>query len=162
MDSAKQNLASTIVNGFLNAGFGKDSLMTGVSICLSVLSVFLSVCVCVPVSVFFVSVSVPVSVCLCLCVGCWGGCTCFMVLRIAIASSCAVGDDKWLYRNKDHGQTAASASVGMIHMWDVFTGFAELDRYRESEIQSIKAGSLIGMGACGGRISRFLSTYSCG
>ena len=87
MDSAKQNLASTIVNGFLNAGFGKDSLMT-------------------------------------------------------------VGDDKWLYRNKDHGQTAASASVGMIHMWDVFTGFAELDRYRESEIQSIKAGSLIGMGLC--------------
>lgn len=28
VDSAKQNLASTFVNAFVNAGFGKDPLMT--------------------------------------------------------------------------------------------------------------------------------------
>lgn len=28
MDSARQNLASTFVNGFVNAGFGHDKLMT--------------------------------------------------------------------------------------------------------------------------------------
>ncbi len=30
VDSARQNLASTFVNAFVNAGFGQDKLMTGV------------------------------------------------------------------------------------------------------------------------------------
>ena len=29
VDSARQNLASTFVNAFVNAGFGQDKLMTG-------------------------------------------------------------------------------------------------------------------------------------
>ena len=33
VDSARQNLASTFVNAFVNAGFGTDKLMTGVPCC---------------------------------------------------------------------------------------------------------------------------------
>lgn len=31
LDSARHNLASSLVNGFVNAGFGKDKLVTGVN-----------------------------------------------------------------------------------------------------------------------------------
>lgn len=33
VDSARQNLASTFVNAFVNAGFGTDKLMTGAHAC---------------------------------------------------------------------------------------------------------------------------------
>lgn len=85
VDSAKQNLASTFVNAFLNAGFGKDLLIT------------------------------------------------------------PEGSD-WLYKNKGHGMLSATASLGMLMLWDVESGFSSVDRYSFSTQGLIKAGAALAHG----------------
>ena len=85
VDSAKQNLSSTFVNAFLNAGFGKDLLLT------------------------------------------------------------PEGSD-WLYKNKGHGMLSATASLGMLMLWDVESGFSSVDRYSFSTQTHIKAGAALAHG----------------
>lgn len=85
VDSAKQNLASSFVNAFVNCGFGNDLLVT------------------------------------------------------------PDGSD-WLYKNKAHGMMSAAASLGMILLWDVETGFSTVDKYSFSTQSMIKAGSLLATG----------------
>jgi len=84
-DSAKQNLAASFVNGFLNAGFGQDKLI------------------------------------------------------------CEDGN-KWVYKNKDHGMLSATASLGLIFLWDIEGGLSAIDKYLYSTEDNIKAGALL---ACG-------------
>jgi len=81
VDSAKQNLASTFVNALVNAGSGKDKLMSS--------------------------------------------------------------EQSWLFKNKDHGMLSAAASLGMIHMWDVEGGLAEIDKYLYSTDDNVRAGALL-------------------
>ncbi|CAG8757584.1 3_t:CDS:2, partial [Cetraspora pellucida] len=78
VDSARQNLASTFVNAFVNAGFGNDKL-------------------------------------------------------ISIEDGNA-----WIYKNKDNGMLSATASIGMIMLWDVDAGLAQLDKYLYSNEDYIK------------------------
>lgn len=85
VDSAKQNLASTFVNAFVNVGFGRDALIT------------------------------------------------------------PEGSD-WLYKNKSHGMLSAAASLGMILLWDVETGFSTVDKYSFSTQNFIKAGAALADG----------------
>lgn len=87
VDSAKQNLASTFVNAFVNAGYGTDKLIM-------------------------------------------------------------TEDEKqsWIYKNKDGGQTSAVASIGLLNLWNVDAGLAELDKYLYSEDEYIKAGAILGVG----------------
>ena len=86
VDSARSNLASSFVNGFVNAGFGKDKVL--------------------------------------------------------------LNDEgsKWLYKNKDLGMFSATASLGLILLWDVDGGLAQIDKYLYSKEDNIKAGALL---ACG-------------
>lgn len=86
VDSARANLASSFVNGFVNAAFGKDKILL-----------------------------------------------------------CEEGN-KWLYKNKDHGMLSATASLGLILLWDVDGGLAQIDKYLYSSEDNIKAGALL---ACG-------------
>ncbi|XP_044466296.1 26S proteasome non-ATPase regulatory subunit 2 homolog A [Mangifera indica] len=99
VDSARQNLAATFVNAFVNAGFGQDKLMT-----------------------------VP-----------------------SDASSAASGN--WLFKNKEHGKMSAAASLGMILLWDVDSGLAQIDKYFHSTDNHVIAGALLGVGIinCGVR-----------
>ncbi|XP_044503158.1 26S proteasome non-ATPase regulatory subunit 2 homolog A-like [Mangifera indica] len=99
VDSARQNLAATFVNAFVNAGFGQDKLMT-----------------------------VP-----------------------SDASSGASGN--WLFKNKEHGKMSAAASLGMILLWDVDAGLAQIDKYFHSTDNHVIAGALLGVGIinCGVR-----------
>ncbi|KAH8484597.1 hypothetical protein H0E87_028904, partial [Populus deltoides] len=92
VDSARQNLAATFVNAFLNAGFGQDKLMTPPT------------------------------------------------------DSSSGGSGNWLFKNKDHGKTSAAASLGMILMWDVDSGLAQLDKYFHSNDNHVIAGALLGVG----------------
>ncbi|KAL3272663.1 hypothetical protein HHI36_014127 [Cryptolaemus montrouzieri] len=92
MDSARQNLASSFVNGFVNAGFGCDKLLT-----------------------------------------------------TDISS-------KWIYRNKDHGMLSATASLGMLHLWDVDGGLTPIDKYLYSTEDYIKAGALLALGIVNCRV----------
>jgi 26S proteasome regulatory subunit N1 len=85
VDSAKQNLASTFVNAFVNCGFGSDLLIT------------------------------------------------------------PEGSD-WLYKNKSHGMLSATASLGMLMLWDVDSGFSAVDRYSFSAQAHIKAGAALAHG----------------
>ncbi|KAL5573576.1 hypothetical protein UlMin_023173 [Ulmus minor] len=93
VDSARQNLAATFVNAFVNAGFGQDKLMT-----------------------------VPAD------------------------TSSGGSSGNWLFKNKEHGKTSAAASLGMILLWDVDTGLAQLDKYFHSNDNHVIAGALLGVG----------------
>ena len=54
--------------------------------------------------------------------------------------------DNWIWENKDFGQAAASASVGMLLLWDIDEGFSTIDKYMESNNDLIKAGSYMALG----------------
>ncbi|RWS15345.1 26S proteasome non-ATPase regulatory subunit 2-like protein, partial [Dinothrombium tinctorium] len=86
VDSARANLSSSFVNGFVNCGFGKDKLLL------------------------------------------------------------VEDGSKWLYKNKDHGMLSATASLGLILLWDVDSGLTQIDKYLYSSEDNIKAGALL---ACG-------------
>ncbi|CAA0808637.1 26S proteasome non-ATPase regulatory subunit 2 homolog A [Striga hermonthica] len=94
VDSARQNLAATFVNAFVNAGFGQDKLMTVQS----------------------------------------------------EASSGGGSTTSWLFKNKEHGKASAAASLGMILLWDVDSGLAQLDKYFHSTDSHVTAGALLGVG----------------
>ena len=79
VDSARQNLASSFVNGFVNSGFGRDKLLME-------------------------------------------------------------DGQNWLFKNKDHGQMSATASIGLVLLWDVDGGLTQIDKYFYSPEDPIKAG----------------------
>jgi 26S proteasome regulatory subunit N1 len=85
VDSARANLASTFVNAFVNAGFGRDLLMTP-------------------------------------------------------------DGNGWLYKNKDHGMLAATASMGMIMMWNVEEGLTVIDKFLYSSEENVRAGACLAIG----------------
>lgn len=90
VDSARQNLASTFVNAFVNAGFGVDKLM--------------------------------------------------------LTEEDDTGTGGWIFKNKDHGMLSASASLGMILLWDVDMGLNQIDKYIYAEDENIRAGALLAVG----------------
>merc|ERR1711981_392078 len=85
VDSARQNLASSFVNGFINAGFGHDKLLME-------------------------------------------------------------DGQRWLYKNKEHGMMSATASIGLVLLWDVDGGLTQIDKYLYSPEDHIKAGALLTCG----------------
>jgi len=86
-ESAKQNLASTFVNAFVNCGFLKDALVT-------------------------------------------------------------VEGNPWIYKNKDHGMISATASLGMVLLWNVDEGMTQIDRFLYATDKNILAGALLALGIC--------------
>ncbi|XP_038972855.1 26S proteasome non-ATPase regulatory subunit 2 homolog A-like isoform X2 [Phoenix dactylifera] len=93
LDSARQNLAATFVNAFVNAGFGQDKLMT-----------------------------------------------------VPSESTSGGSSGSWLFKNKEHGKASAAASLGMILLWDVDNGLAQIDKYLHSNDNHVVAGALLGVG----------------
>ncbi|XP_067006759.2 26S proteasome non-ATPase regulatory subunit 2 [Anabrus simplex] len=93
VDSARHNLASSFVNAFVNAGFGRDKLITGEE------------------------------------------------------------GKNWIYRNKEIGMLSATASLGLIYLWDVDGGLSPIDRYLYTADDYIKSGALLALGIvnCGVR-----------
>jgi 26S proteasome regulatory subunit N1 len=55
-------------------------------------------------------------------------------------------EDEWIWKNKDSGMTAAAASLGLIHLWDIDEGFAKIDKYMESTNDLIRAGAYMAVG----------------
>jgi len=88
-ESAKANLASSIVNAFVNAGHCKDKLM------------------------------------------------------LTEGESSA-----WVFKNKDHGQMTAVASVGMLNLWNNDDCLSHVDKYMLSNDENIKAGACFAIGIC--------------
>lgn len=51
-----------------------------------------------------------------------------------------VGEDNnsWVYKNKDQGMLSATASIGMLHQWNVEPGLGVIDRFMEAPEEQIK------------------------
>ena len=63
-------------------------------------------------------------------------------------------DSKWVYKNRDHGQLAAAASLGLIHIWND-SQLSELDKYLHADEENVRAGAVLGMAlACTGTRNR--------
>jgi 26S proteasome regulatory subunit N1 len=97
VDSARENLAASLVNAFVNAGFGADKFITNPS------------------------------------------------------------EDQrrdWIFRNRAHGMLSATASLGMIFLYDIDGGLAEIDKYLYSPEEYVRAGALLAIGLLSaGRVS---------
>ncbi|KAH7849486.1 hypothetical protein Vadar_018571 [Vaccinium darrowii] len=52
----------------------------------------------------------------------------------------------WVFKNYEHRKASAAASLGMILMWDVDSGLAQLDKYLHSDDNHAIAGALLGVG----------------
>ena len=46
--------------------------------------------------------------------------------------------NSWVYKNKDAGMLSATASIGMIHQWNVEGGLSVIDKFMEAEDDWIK------------------------
>ncbi|KAI9264821.1 armadillo-type protein [Sporodiniella umbellata] len=55
-------------------------------------------------------------------------------------------DSPWIYKNKEHCMISATASLGLISLWDVEAGLSTIDRYTYSTDDNIKAGALLAIG----------------
>lgn len=44
----------------------------------------------------------------------------------------------WIYKTKEHGMTSATASLGMISLWDIEVGLSLIDKYMYSNDDNIK------------------------
>jgi 26S proteasome regulatory subunit N1 len=128
VDSARQNLASTFVNGFVNAGFGVDKLMTaapgaegpGMSLLL------------------WHSVASTATVLLS---------PCCLSEHLLLPGCCLHADSThWIFKNKDHGKTSATASLGLVMLWDVESGLPQIDKYMYSQDPFVVAGALLAVG----------------
>ena len=52
----------------------------------------------------------------------------------------------WIFKNKEHGKTSATASLGLITLWDVEGGLPQIDKYLYSQDPAVVAGALLGVG----------------
>ncbi|RWR80576.1 26S proteasome non-ATPase regulatory subunit 2 A-like protein [Cinnamomum micranthum f. kanehirae] len=57
----------------------------------------------------------------------------------------------WLFRNKKHRKTSVAASLGLILLWDVDAGLAQIEKYFDSNDNHVIAGALLAVGiiTCG-------------
>ena len=54
--------------------------------------------------------------------------------------------EDWIFKTKEDGQTAAAASLGMLLLWDIDEGSAQIDKYMERSENHIVAGSYMALG----------------
>ncbi|KAM7498029.1 hypothetical protein LguiA_022443 [Lonicera macranthoides] len=53
---------------------------------------------------------------------------------------------EWLFKNKEHRRISATASLGMIYLWDVAAGLAPIKKYLFNNDNHIVAGALLAAG----------------
>mmetsp|Transcript_1133 Transcript_1133/g.2588 ORF Transcript_1133/g.2588 Transcript_1133/m.2588 type:complete len:815 (+) Transcript_1133:231-2675(+) len=62
-----------------------------------------------------------------------------------------VSKSNLIYKNKDHGKISATASLGLISLWDVDGGLPMIDKYLYSKDMNVLAGALLAVGVtCAG------------
>ncbi|GAW79553.1 26S proteasome regulatory subunit RPN [Plasmodium gonderi] len=60
-----------------------------------------------------------------------------------------VNSSLWIFKNKDYGLMSATASMGLLLMWNIDEGLSQIDKFQYSTDQYVKAGSLMAFGlAC--------------
>ncbi|SBT86570.1 26S proteasome regulatory subunit RPN1, putative [Plasmodium malariae] len=60
-----------------------------------------------------------------------------------------VNSSLWIFKNKEYGLMSATASMGLLLMWNLDEGLSQIDKFQYSTDQYVKAGSLMAFGiAC--------------
>ncbi len=69
-------------------------------------------------------------------------------VNVAFQSDAFVTHDEnnWIFRNKGDGIISASASLGMILLWNIDEGLSQIDKYMYSNNDNVKAGALLALG----------------
>ena len=155
MDSARQNLAATFVNAFVNAGFGQDKLVTGGSHDMLLDgAVRKQGCIhsgsrrpCGPsllAALQGAAVPRPPSV-----ISSARICDAHLhapPTKVAVSAATLDADSHstdrvhWIFKNKDQGKTAATASLGLVTLWDVEGGLPQIDKFLYSKDNYVVAG----------------------
>ena len=55
-------------------------------------------------------------------------------------------NSQWIWKNKDTGMQAASASLGLLLLWDIDDGLSYIDKYMDQQDDNIVAGSFLAVG----------------
>ena len=55
-------------------------------------------------------------------------------------------NEDWVFKVKDDGQTAAAASLGLLLLWDIDEGFAQIDKYLDRSENHIVQGGFMALG----------------
>ncbi|XP_028108558.1 26S proteasome non-ATPase regulatory subunit 2 homolog A-like isoform X2 [Camellia sinensis] len=73
------------------------------------------------------------------------------LMTVPSEASSGGSSGNWVFKNKAHGKASAAASLGMILLWDVDSGLAQIDKYFHSDDKNVIAGALLGVGilTCG-------------
>ena len=59
----------------------------------------------------------------------------------------------WIFKNKDHGKIAATASIGLITLWDIEGGLPQIDKYQYSKDPYVVGGAALAVGLTCTRVS---------
>ena len=52
----------------------------------------------------------------------------------------------WIFKNKDHAKIAATASIGLITLWDIEGGLPQVDKYQYSKDPYVVGGAALAVG----------------
>lgn len=68
----------------------------------------------------------------------------------ATLDSDSVSTDRvhWIFKNKDQGKTAATASLGLVTLWDVEGGLPQIDKFLYSKDNYVVAGGDLDPSKC--------------
>ena len=55
-------------------------------------------------------------------------------------------NEDWVFKTKEDGQTAAAASLGLILLWDIDEGIAQIDKYLDRSENHIVQGGFMALG----------------
>lgn len=58
------------------------------------------------------------------------------------ATTSSAANTHWIFKNKDHGKTTATASIGMVTLWDVEGGLPQIDKYLYSTDNQVRVQGL--------------------
>ncbi|UKK00514.2 26S proteasome regulatory subunit [Theileria orientalis] len=60
-------------------------------------------------------------------------------------------DGEWVFKHQGYGLMCASASLGLVHLWNLDEGLSAIDRYQYSSDQYVRSGSYAAFGlvSCG-------------
>lgn len=59
----------------------------------------------------------------------------------------------WIFKNKDFGKISATASIGLISMWDIEGGLPQIDKYQYSKDPYVVGGAALAVGLTCTRVS---------
>ncbi|CAB0041164.1 unnamed protein product [Trichogramma brassicae] len=76
-----------------------------------------------------------------------------MTTRSSASGGESAAELNWVYKNKEHAMMSATASLGLLYMWDCDGGLVPIDKFLYASDDLVKSGALLAIGLvnCGVR-----------